>query len=74
MHNSYIELRHFPEALRKFDQVLGIMPSDVDTLAAKAAIAQAEGDLPRASALLASIHPPGRGPTERWKHKFTKRS
>src|SRR5882724_12229589 len=33
------------------------MPDDVDTLAAKAAIAQAEGDLPRASALLASIHP-----------------
>src|SRR5207248_6296287 len=52
-----IELRRFPEALRKFDQVLDIMPGDVDTLAAKAAIAQAEGDLPRASALLASIHP-----------------
>src|SRR4029450_4405560 len=40
----YIELRRFPEALRKFDQVLDIMPGDVDTLAAKAAIAQAEGD------------------------------
>jgi TolB-like protein/class 3 adenylate cyclase/Tfp pilus assembly protein PilF len=53
----YIELRRFPEALRKFDQVLAIMPGDVDTLAAKAAIAQAEGDLPRASALLALIHP-----------------
>src|ERR1043166_3143771 len=33
------------------------MPGDVATLAAKAAIAQAEGDLPRASALLALIHP-----------------
>ena len=53
----YIELRRFPEALRKFDQVLDIMPDDVDTLAAKAAIAQAEGDLPRASALLASDPP-----------------
>jgi TolB-like protein/class 3 adenylate cyclase/Tfp pilus assembly protein PilF len=53
----YIELRRFPEALRKFDQILDIMPGDVDTLAAKAGIAQAEGDLPRASALLASIHP-----------------
>src|SRR5256884_1918208 len=52
-----IELRRFPEALRKFDQVLDIMPGDVDTLAAKAAIAQAEGDLPRASALLSLIHP-----------------
>ena len=53
----YIELRRFPEALRKFDQILDIMPGDVDTLAAKAGIAQAEGDLPRASALLESIHP-----------------
>jgi TolB-like protein/class 3 adenylate cyclase/Tfp pilus assembly protein PilF len=58
----YIELRRFPEALRKFDQVLDIMPGDVDTLAAKAAIAQAQGDLPRASALLASIHPPAEDP------------
>jgi len=58
----YIERRRFPEALRKFDQVLDIMPDDVDTLAAKAAIAQAEGDLPRASALLASIHPSAEDP------------
>ena len=58
----YIELRRFPEALRKFDQVLEIMPGDVDTIAAKAAIAQAEGDLPRASALLALIHPPADDP------------
>jgi len=54
---SYIDLRRFPEALRKLDQVLNITPDDVDTLALKAAIAQAEGDLPRASALLASLHP-----------------
>jgi tetratricopeptide (TPR) repeat protein len=49
--------RHFPEALRKLDQVLDITPDDVDTLAEKAAIAQAEGDLPRASAFLAPLHP-----------------
>ena len=54
---SYIYLRRFPEALRKLDQVLDITPDDVDTLALKAAIAQAEGDLPRASALLAPLHP-----------------
>src|SRR6478609_8001782 len=42
---SYICLRRFPEALRKLDQVLNITPDDVDTLAQKAAIAQAEGDL-----------------------------
>jgi TolB-like protein/Tfp pilus assembly protein PilF len=58
----YIELRRFPEALRKFDQVLDIMPGDVDTLAVKAAIAQAEGDLPRASALLIGLHPPAEDP------------
>jgi serine/threonine-protein kinase len=54
---SYVHLRRFPEALRKLDQVLNITPDDVDTLAQKAAIAQAEGDLPRASALLAPLQP-----------------
>jgi TolB-like protein/Tfp pilus assembly protein PilF len=54
---SYNALRRFPEALRKLDQILNIMPDDLDTLVAKAAIAQAEGDLPRASALLAPLHP-----------------
>jgi TolB-like protein/class 3 adenylate cyclase/Tfp pilus assembly protein PilF len=54
---SYKDLRRFPEALRKLDQVLDITPDDVDTLVVKAAIAQAEGDLPQASALLAPLHP-----------------
>ncbi len=54
---SYIALRRFPEALQKLDQVLKITPDDVDTLATKAAIAQAQGDLPRASALLAPLRP-----------------
>jgi TolB-like protein/class 3 adenylate cyclase/Tfp pilus assembly protein PilF len=54
---SYILLRHFSEALRKLDQVLDITPDDVDTLVFKAAIAQAEGDVPRAAALLAPLHP-----------------
>ena len=53
----YIQLRRFPEAVRKLDQVLNITPDDVDTLAVKVAIAQAEGDLPRASELLAPLHP-----------------
>jgi hypothetical protein len=54
---SYINLRRFPEALRKLDQVLDITPDDLDTLVFKAAIAQAEGDLARASAVLAPLHP-----------------
>jgi TolB-like protein/Flp pilus assembly protein TadD len=58
---SYKVLRRFPDALRKLDQVLDITPDDVDILATKAAIAQAEGDLPRAAAILAPT-PPGRRP------------
>ena len=54
---SYMRLRRFPEALRKLDQVLNITPDDVRTVAFKAGIAQAEGDLPRAAALLAPLHP-----------------
>jgi serine/threonine protein kinase/Flp pilus assembly protein TadD len=54
---SYGFRRRFPEALRKLDQVLNIAPDDMNTLAFKANIAQAEGDLPRASALLAPLHP-----------------
>jgi TolB-like protein/Tfp pilus assembly protein PilF len=54
---SYVDLRRFPEALRKLDQVLNITPDDVDTIMLKAGIAHAEGDLPRAAALLAPLHP-----------------
>ena len=54
---TYVCLRRFPEALRKLEQVLDIIPDEVDTLAEKAAIAQAEDDLPRGSALLAPLHP-----------------
>jgi len=53
----YTDLRRFPEATRKLDQVLNIVPDDLDTLAYKAGIAQAEGDLPRAAALLAPLRP-----------------
>src|SRR5262249_24460098 len=54
---SYKFLHPFPEALRKLDQVLNIPPDDAHTIAAKPGIAQAEGDLPRAAALLAPLHP-----------------
>jgi TolB-like protein/class 3 adenylate cyclase/Tfp pilus assembly protein PilF len=52
---SYVALRRFAQASRKLDQVLNITPDDVDTLAQKAGILQAEGDLPGASALLAPL-------------------
>jgi serine/threonine-protein kinase len=54
---SYMRLRRFPEAQRRLDQVLNITPDDDHTLTFKAGIAQAQGDLPRAAALLAPLHP-----------------
>jgi TolB-like protein/Tfp pilus assembly protein PilF len=54
---SYILLRRFSKALRKLDQVLDIVPDDVDTLGLKAGIAQALGDLPGAASILAMLHP-----------------
>jgi TolB-like protein/class 3 adenylate cyclase/Tfp pilus assembly protein PilF len=53
----YTAIRRFPEALRKSDQVLDITPDDLDTIALQAGIAQAQGDLPRASVLLAPLRP-----------------
>src|SRR6184192_2533591 len=52
---SYVCLRRFPEALAKLEQILNITPDDIDTLVLKARIAQAEGDLPGASAILAPL-------------------
>ena len=48
--------RRFPAALRKYDRVLEITPGDADTLVLKAKIAQGEGDLPRAAALVSPLH------------------
>src|SRR3984893_2036903 len=59
---SYVILRRFPDALRKLDQVLNITPDDLGTLTQKAGIAQAEGNLPRAAALLAPLHPAAEDP------------
>jgi serine/threonine protein kinase/Tfp pilus assembly protein PilF len=52
---SYVCLRRFPGALAKLEQILNITPDDIDTLVLKARIAQAEGDLPRAAALLGPL-------------------
>jgi len=52
---SYVCLRQFPKALAKLEQILNITPDDIDTIVVKARIAQAEGNLPHASALLAPL-------------------
>jgi TolB-like protein/Flp pilus assembly protein TadD len=59
----YIALRRFPEALGKLDLILEIVPNDIDALVEKAAIAQAEGDLPRAATFLAQVQPAAGDPT-----------
>jgi TolB-like protein/Tfp pilus assembly protein PilF len=59
----YITLRRFPEALQKLDLILDIVPGDIDALVEKGAIAQAEGDLPRAAVLLAPLQPAAGDPT-----------
>jgi serine/threonine protein kinase/Tfp pilus assembly protein PilF len=53
----YKTRRLFSQAQRKLDQILNITPDDMDTIMEKAVIAQAEGDLPRAAALMASMQP-----------------
>jgi TolB-like protein/Tfp pilus assembly protein PilF len=53
----YIDRRQSAEASAKLDQVLNITPDDQGTLALKATVAQSQGDLPRASALLAPLNP-----------------
>jgi len=59
----YIAMRRFPEALRKLDLILDIVPQDTDALVEKATIAQAEGDLPRAATLFAQVQPAPGDPT-----------
>ena len=53
----YKTRRLFSQALRKLDQILNITPDDMDTIMEKAVIAQAQGELPRAAALMASMQP-----------------
>jgi TolB-like protein/Flp pilus assembly protein TadD len=53
---SYKALRRFPDALRKYEEVLNITPDDPQPVARQAAIFQAMGDLPRASALLTPLY------------------
>jgi TolB-like protein/Tfp pilus assembly protein PilF len=54
---SYMACRRFRDALAKLDQILNIAPESQSPIVRKAAIAQAEGDLPHAAVLLGSLHP-----------------
>ena len=51
----YKDLRRFPDALRKYEDLLNISPDDTQSVVRQAAIFQAMGDLPRAAAVLAPL-------------------
>lgn len=53
---TYAMLRQFPAALKTYDRVLDIVPNDPDTVAAEAAIYQAQGNLEQSGKLLAGIN------------------
>src|SRR6266436_5952751 len=52
----YKMLRRFPDAVRKYEDVLNITPDDPQPVARQAGIFQAMGDLPRAAAVLAPLY------------------
>jgi TolB-like protein/class 3 adenylate cyclase len=53
---NYAMLRQFPAALKTYDRLLDIVPNDPDTLAAKARIYQAEGNLEQAGKFLTGVN------------------
>src|SRR4051812_3326741 len=52
----YKILRRFPDAVRKYEDLLNITPDDPQSVAFQAGILQGTGDLPRASALLTPLY------------------
>jgi serine/threonine-protein kinase len=53
---THAMLRQFPSALNLYDRALDVTPNDLELLAAKARIYQAQGNLPEASRLLSGIN------------------
>ena len=49
------KLRQFPAALKLYDRALDITPNEVDAIAGKAAIYQAQGNLQEAARLLSEV-------------------
>jgi serine/threonine protein kinase/Tfp pilus assembly protein PilF len=54
--DMYAQLREFPTALKLYDRVLDITPTDPDVMASKARIYQAQGNLREAARLLSEIN------------------
>jgi TolB-like protein/predicted Zn-dependent protease/tRNA A-37 threonylcarbamoyl transferase component Bud32 len=52
---TYAHLRQFPTALKLYDRVLDITPTDPDVMASKAKIYQAQGNLQEAARLLSEF-------------------
>ena len=61
---TYVMLRQFPAALKLYDRVLDITPNDLDVMAAKATIYQAQGNLQESARFLSEINEqtPSEGP------------
>src|SRR5437016_5479354 len=53
---TYAMLRQFQAALKTYDRLLDIVPNDPDTVASKAKIYQAEGNLEQAGKLLVGVN------------------
>jgi serine/threonine-protein kinase len=64
-----VNLRQFPAALKLCDRVLDVTPNDLDMIALKAAIYQAQGNLQEAARLLSGINE--HSPSKRFYTKIT---
>ena len=53
---TYVIVRQFTAALKLYDRALDIMPNDPETMAEKARIYQAQGNLQEAARFLAEVN------------------
>jgi TolB-like protein/Tfp pilus assembly protein PilF len=54
--DTHCDLRQFPAALKLYDRALDILPNDLDPMASKATVYQAEGNLEEAAKLLTEVN------------------
>ena len=54
--STYVMLRQFPAALKLYDRALDVVPNDPNTMASKAGIYQAQGNLKEAAKFLSEIN------------------